>query len=99
MTSGWIDDDPEGAEFVRGVCGLLSRTVAEIAPRGIAEWGSVAFERSADVDAEFLISLSDWEVSPTDQATARLRAAFCAVIDTWVEIRLRYDFRPMETPQ
>ena len=101
MTNGgW--KDPDAVEFSRGVCELLAKYVAAIAPRGVSEWGRLAFEMAAPAEAEFLIALSDREANPTDQATERLRAEFLYVLEAWKAVTRYYeshDFRPVETSQ
>ena len=87
----WHDEDPEGSEFARGVCGLLENYVTRVVPKGAVG------RPDASVDVEFLIALIAWERDASDESTARLRIAFFGVMDGWREVLLRHDFRPTET--
>lgn len=85
----WHDADPEGAELVADVCGLLADYVTAIVPKGAVE------HPDASVDVEFLIALVGWESDPSDQGAARLRIAFFDVMAAWEVVR-RHAFRPLE---
>ena len=99
MPGEWSDKDPDAAEAASGICDLLAREVARVAPRGVQTWGSAAFELGASVEVEFLLALVRWESDPSEETALRLHTAFDVVIDTWEKVAQRYDVRLQETPQ
>ena len=64
------------------LCRRLSERIAEIAPEGVGQTDWV-WELVAEPDASFVIALSAWESDPKEDAKARVKDAYDAVLDAW----------------
>lgn len=64
------------------LCEKLTREVAEIAPPGIGHWDR-AWELVSDADASFMLALTRWEATGSDDDKPALREAYFAVLNAW----------------
>ena len=70
------------AEASRKLCERLAHDVAKIAPTGIGRWDE-AWEMVAAVDVEFILALTRWELTGTDEDRELVRPAYHRVLDAW----------------
>ena len=78
------------------ICQRLNAAVDRIAPEGLGHWPRT-WEIVDAADAEFMLSLVSWEVEPTPEAAADIKAAYSAVLDAWRQATDEYDQeRPTE---
>ncbi len=77
------------------LCRRLAGRISDIAPEGIgrADW---VWELVAEPDASFVISLSAWESDPSEEAKARVKDAYNAVLDVWGRAAAEFERQEQE---
>lgn len=64
------------------LCGRLCEDVHKLVPEGIGSWAMV-WNIVADADSAFMIALTRWEATGSEEDKPPLRAAYFAVLDAW----------------
>ena len=77
------------------LCRRLAERIAEIAPEGIGQVDWV-WEIVAEPDASFVITLSAWESDPSEEAKARVKDAYNAVLDAWGRAAAEFEKQKQE---
>jgi len=74
------------------LCEKLASYVAVIAPKGIGRWDR-CWEFVDAPSVEFMLSLSAWETSPSDEAALKVSNAYDGVMQAWREAAGEYTRR------
>ncbi len=77
------------------LCHRLAARVADIAPEGIGSWDP-AWDIVGGPDADFMLALSLWEAGPDEEAKARVKEAYKAVLDAWRRVAAEYEQQKAE---
>ena len=72
------------AEAARKLCTQLAEEVEAVAPPGIGHRPET-WETVGSADAQFMIALTAWESTGTEEARALVRAAYTRVLEAWHE--------------
>ena len=73
----------------RLLCEKLAAAVASIAPEGIGRWDR-CWEVVDAPSAEFMVALTSWETSPSDEAVTTASRAYDGVLDAWRQAAAEY---------
>lgn len=71
------------------LCRRLARDVARVAPKGVGEWAR-AWEIVDGPSAEFMVVLTRWEATGSDDDKPPLREAYFSVLDAWRQAAVEY---------
>ncbi len=73
----------------RLLCQKLAETVAHIAPTGIGRWDR-CWQIVDPPSAGFMLALSAWETSPSNDAAMDVSSAYDDVLDAWRQASSEY---------
>ncbi len=83
--TGYADRREKG----RILCHKLAEAVASIAPKGISHWDR-CWEVVDGPGAEYMLALTSWERSPSDEAAMAVSSAYDEVLDAWRQAAVEY---------
>lgn len=72
------------------LCRQLGAEVARLAPPGIGRWEQT-WQIVGDADTEYLIALTRWEATGSEDDKPPLRAAYYGVRDAWRRAAAAYE--------
>ena len=85
------------AEAATKLCKRLALDVTSIAPAGTGHWPETR-EIVATSDAEFMVALTAWEATGSEDNRAKVRTAYTRVVSVWHEAVRVYEEQRQGTP-